>query len=276
MRKAFSSLLVVAALLAAGHTSARPDESAGRSASVAQIQSPSLRIEFDKNMRSRVVARFGAKDIPLGAFSASETVKGTERSSYDFALSSQKHERVTDTYGAGEKLTLAGISGVLKKNLSVIIYDEFPNLAVFDVSYTNIGKSQLQILEWSNNHYTIDAPRSSAGVPLWSFQSGSYERRPNWIVPLHAGFSQQNYLGMNASDYGGGTPIVDVWRRDAGIGVGHLEPRPRLISLPVSMLDARQAQVSVQYRSERSLQPSESFHTFRTFVTVHNGDYFQT
>lgn len=276
MTKAFSSLLIFTALLTAGQSSARPDQSAARRASLAQIQGPGLRIEFDKNMHSRVVARFGARDIPLGAFSASETVKGTERSLYDFALSSQTHERVTDTYGPGEKLTLAGISGVLKKNLSVIIYDEFPNLAVFDVSYTNIGKSELKILEWSNNHYTIDAQRSTADVPLWSFQSGSYERRPNWIVPLHAGFSQQNYLGMNASDYGGGTPIVDVWRRDVGIGVGHVEPRPRLISLPVSMLNARQAQVSVQYRHEQSLRPSESFHTFRTFVTVHNGDYFQT
>src|SRR5215472_4542836 len=276
MTKAFSSLLIFAALLAAGQSSARSDQSPARRASLAQIRSPSLRIEFDKNMRSRVVARFAGKDIPLSEFSASETVKGSERSWYHFALASQTHERVTDTYGAGEKLTLAGVSGVLRKNLSVIIYDEFPNLAVFDVSYTNIGKSQLKILEWTNNNYTIDAQRSPADVPFWSFQSGSYERRPNWIVPLHAGFSQQNYLGMNASDYGGGTPIVDVWRRDAGIGVGHVEPRPRLISLPVSMRDARQAQISVQYRHEQSLQPSDTLHTFRTFVTVHSGDYFQT
>ncbi|HEV2400950.1 MAG TPA: glycoside hydrolase family 36 protein [Candidatus Sulfotelmatobacter sp.] len=276
MSKTFSLFLIFTALLAAGQSSAPPDQSAARRASAAQIQSPSLRIEFDKNMRSRVVARFGGKEIPLGAFSASETVKGSERSWYDFALSSQTHERATDTYGAGEKLTLMGISGVLNKNVSVTIYDEFPNLAVFDVSYTNVGKSQLKILEWTNNHYTIDAQRGSAAVPFWSFQSGSYESRPDWIVPLHAGFSQQNYLGMNASDYGGGTPIVDVWRRDAGIGVGHVESRPRLISLPVSMLNARQAQVSVQYRHEQSLQPGDSFHTFRTFVTVHNGDYFQT
>jgi len=269
-------LVIFTALLAAAQSSTRPDQSASGRASMAQIQSPSLRIEFDQNMRSRVIARLGSKDIPLGAFSASETVKGTERSWYDFALTWQTHERVTDTYGTGEKLTLAGVSGVLKKNLSVTIYDEFPNLAVFDVTYTNIGKSQLKILEWTNNHYTIDAQRSPADVPFWSFQSASYERRPNWIVPLHAGFSQQNYLGMNASDYGGGTPIVDVWRRDAGIGVGHLESRPRLVSLPVSMLNARQAQVSVQYRHEQSLQPSASFHTFRTFVTVHNGDFFQT
>src|SRR6516164_6564452 len=276
MTKAFSLLFIFTALLAAGQSSARPHQSGSRHASVAQLQSPSLRIEFDKNMRSRVIARFGAKDIPLGAFSASETVKGTERSWYDFALDSQTHERVTDAYGAGVKLTLTGTSGVLKKNLSVTMYDDFPNLAVFDVTYTNIGKSQLKVLEWNNNRYTIDAQGAQASIPFWSFQSGSYERRPDWIVPLHTGFSQQNYLGMNASDYGGGTPIVDVWRRDVGIGVGHVEPRPRLISLPVSMPIARQAKVSVQYRHEQSLQPNESFHTFRTFVTVHNGDYFQT
>src|SRR5215831_4941744 len=276
MTKAFCSLLIVAALMAADRSSARPDQSAPRHASLAQIESPGLRIEFDKNMRSRVVARLGGKEIPLGAFSASETVKGSERSWYDFALASQTHERVTDTYGTGEKLTVAGTSGVLRKNLSVVVYDEFPNLAVFDVSYTNTGKFGLKILGWNNNGYTIDAQRGPAEVPFWSFQSGSYEHRPNWIVPLRTGFIQQNYLGMNASDYGGGTPIVDVWRRDVGIGVGHVEPRPRLVSLPVSMLNARQAQVGVQYRHEQTLAPGESFRTFRTFVTVHEGDYFRT
>jgi alpha-galactosidase len=280
MTKTFFSIGVLAALLAAGPSTLRPDRAATRSTSVAadlpRIQSPDLRIEFDNNMRSRVVARLKGKEVPLGAFSASETVKGSERSWDDFALTAQSHDRVTDSFGAGERLTLTGKSGALQKNLSVILYDEFPNLAVFDVSYTNIGKSELTILEWNNNAYTIDAQHAPAEVPFWSFQSGSYERRPNWLVPLHAGVSQENYLGMNASDYGGGTPIVDVWRRDVGIGVGLVEPRPRLISLPVSMPTAQQAQVSVQYRRDQSLQPGESFHTFRSFVAVHEGDYFQT
>ncbi len=112
-------------------------------------------------MRSRVVARFNGKETPLGAFSASETVKSKERSWESFALGSQARERVTDIYGAGEKLNLAGRSGVLRKNLSVTIYDDFPNLAVFDVSYTNTGKVPLTILEWSNNNYSIDAQPAS-------------------------------------------------------------------------------------------------------------------
>jgi alpha-galactosidase len=259
-----------------GQSTGRPKQSAAGHKSSIQLQSPSLRIEFDQRMRSRVVARFDGKEIPLGPFSASETVKGNQRSWQDFAVASQTRERVTDIYGNGEKLTVTGFSGGLRKNVSVTIYDEFPTLAVFDVSYTNSGRLPLKIIEWDNNSYAIDAQSGSAKTPFWSFQSGSYERRPNWLVPLHAGFSQQNYLGMNASDYGGGTPIIDVWRKDVGIGVGHLELRPRLVSLPVSMPNTRQAQVRVQYRHDQSLQAGESFHTFRTFVAVHKGDYFQT
>jgi len=58
------------------------------------------------------------------------------------------------------------------------------------------------------------------------------EKRPDWIVPLKAGFKQENYLGMNATDYGGGTPVVDVWRRDLGLGVGHVELSAKLVSMP--------------------------------------------
>ena len=66
-------------------------------------------------MRSRVVARFNGKEVPLGAFSASETVKGSERAWYTFALESQKQEHVSDVYGGGEQSFLIGTSGSLRK-----------------------------------------------------------------------------------------------------------------------------------------------------------------
>ena len=37
---------------------------------------------------------------------------------------------------------------------------------------------------------------------------------------------------MAASDYGGGIPMANIWRRDAGLAVGHVEPIPRLLDLP--------------------------------------------
>ena len=83
-------------------------------------------------------------------------------------------------------------------------------------------------------------------------------------------------MGMNSSDYGGGTPVVDVWRRDVGLAVGHLERVPKLVSLPVTMPDANDANVAVEYKHTHVLKPGETMKTIRTFVAVHPGDYFQS
>jgi alpha-galactosidase len=241
-----------------------------------QIQSSVLRIEFDHNLRSRVTALFGPRPKPLTPLSASEIVTGVGRTWSDFALSSRHRETVSDAFGKGERLSLIGKSGDLRKSVSVTIYADFPSIAIFDVEYTNEGTTPLRIRGWTNHQYSLTSLPPTHGPAFWSYQSGSYEKRPNWVVPLRTGFHQDNFLGMNASDYGGGTPIVDVWRKDVGLAVGDVEPRPRLISLPVSMPDAHHARVAVHSNRDRTLEPGESFHTLRTFVSVHQGDYFRT
>ena len=251
-----------------------------------QIQSENLRIEFDHSLRSRVVARFDGKDTTMGAFTSSESVTTGGKRWTDFSLTSQKSERVTDAIAKGEQLILTGKSGTLTKAVTVTIYDDFPTMAFFDVQYTNTGPAKLAIQGWSNNAYSVNVQSPNArsqtvkttgnSPPFWSYQSGSYEKRPDWVLPLHVNFRQENFLGMNASDYGGGTPIIDVWRRDVGIAVGHVETRPKLVSLPISMPDSVHALIAVKSRHAVSLDPGESFHTFRTFVAVHQGDYFRS
>jgi len=242
----------------------------------AQIESPKLRIEFDQNLRSRVIARFSDGDLAMGPFSTSETVDGKQQTWRDFRVLSQQREPVTDAQGTGQRLVVTGGVMPLRKTVSVTIYDDFPTIAVFDVEYLNTGASPLEIRGWTNHSYLIDAAGSASVPAFWSYQSGSYEKRPDWVLPLRSGFHQENYLGMNASDYGGGTPVVDVWRKDAGLAVGHLEPVPRLISLPISMPDAHHAREAVHASRELTLAPGESFRTLRTFVAVHRGDYYQT
>ena len=240
-----------------------------------RIQGDNIRIEFDNHLRSRVVACFDKKEAVLGPFTSSETVTTADKLWTGFLLTSQKHERTKDTFGGGERLTVEGKSGTLTKRVSVTVYDDFPAMAFFDVQYTNTGTSEIAIKSWTNNAYTMNAPRGADAPAFWSYQSGSYEKRPNWVLPLYTNFRQENYQGMNASDYGGGTPIIDVWRRDVGMAVGHVEPRPKLVSLPVSMPDAANAKIAVRFAKAISLSPGESFHTFRTFVDVHHGDYFR-
>lgn len=241
-----------------------------------QIEGKSLRVEFDRQLRSRVIARFDNAETSLGPFAVTESVATTAKIWTQFSLISQKSERVRDSVGEGQRLTVAGRAGKLTKTVAVTAYDDFPTMAFFDVQYTNTGSENLAITKWINNAFTVSA-QNRAGIPaFWSYQSGSYEKRPNWVVPLEVKFSQENYLGMNADDYGGGTPVVDVWRRDVGIAVGHVELRPKLVSLPVSMLDSNHARIAVQSQHAVVLKPGENFHTLRTFVAVHQGDYFRT
>jgi alpha-galactosidase len=272
MRSAIKFGIVLTTVFACCSLAAAADIPTGKP----QIQGGNLRIEFDNRLRSRVVARFDKTETVLGPFTASETVTTAGKLWTGFLLTSQKHGRTKDAFGEGERLTVEGKAGALTKRVSVTVYDDFPAMAFLDVQYTNTGTTELAVKSWTNNAYTMNAQPSGGQPDFWSYQSGSYEKRPNWVLPLQANFRQENYQGMNASDYGGGTPIVDVWRRDVGMAVGHVEPRPKLVSLPVSMPDSAHASMAVRFNKEISLAPGESFHTFRTFVAVHQGDYFRT
>ena len=244
--------------------------------STVKIEGKNIRIEFDNRMHSRVIALFNGKEIPLGPFSASETLTIDGNTLDDFALSGNTKQNVRDSTGAGRQTTLTGNSGTVQKTLMVTVYDSFPQMAFFKVRYTNKGSADVKVTGWSNNRYSVSAGPGGAEPPLWSYESGSYQKRPDWVVPLKAGFKQENYLGMNATDYGGGTPIVDVWRRDAGLGVGHVELTAKLVSMPVEMPDAEHATLALSFHPNEVVPPGKSIETFRSFAAVHQGDYFRT
>lgn len=239
-----------------------------------RIEGKNIDIVFDENLHSQIFAKFESKEVALGPMSASEFITVAGQPITEFIAKTQTKKSVEDRIGAGVEYVLIGESPALRKQVTVRVFDDFPRLAMYQVQYTNIGAEELTIDSWTNNHYSISADENTPS--FWSYQSGSYESRADWLLPLKAGFSQDNYMGMNASDYGGGTPVVDVWRKDAGIGVGHLEMVPKLVSLPVSQPDSASANLGVQFKVNKTLKPSETLTTFETFVAVHQGDYFQT
>ncbi len=234
-----------------------------------------IRIEFDASMHSRVVATPESGDVVVGEYSPSESIRLAGREITDFPLQSHTESACNDSIGTGRRYVFTGERKGLRKTVSVSVYDNLPRMAVFEVSYTNTGAQPIEVEGWTNNHYSIQADPGASEPRFWSYQSGSYENRPDWVLPLKPGFEQENYLGMNASDYGGGTPVVDVWRGTVGIAVGHVELVPKLVSLPVSMPAEQLATVAVKFKEKRSLAPGDTLHTLRTFVAVQPGDYFQ-
>ena len=205
------------------------------------------------------------------------TQQGTYR---DFRLTATHQTALSDAkLGAGQQTIFQGESeesGLppVSKTLTIEQYDNFPDLLIFQVAYVNQSEKEVEVKEWVNHAYALEGP-TDASPAFWSFQSGSYENRPDWVLPLTPGFRQENYMGMNASDYGGGTPVTDVWREDVGVAVGHIAPVPKLVSLPViTDSSGQQATIGVHLKEQHALSPGDTLTTLKTFVSVHQGDYY--
>ncbi len=175
------------------------------------------------------------------------------------------------------ELILTGISTgtehKIKKVLRLTKLKNFDDIILTDVVYINIGENKIEVKGWVNNDYLL--PQKDTSEIFWSFQDASYEERPDWVRKVPYGFRQENYMGMNASDYGGGTPVVDVWTKNYGIAIGHLETVPKLVSLPVSR-NEKGVEIKIKYMKYITLNPHDTLSTFTTFVSVHKGDYFKT
>ncbi len=244
-------------------------------ASAAAVQGDGIRLEFDDRMQSRVVAT-SLTVMALGPFTESETLLTDAGEVGDFALEDEKQDTVSDAFGEGRRTTLTGRAGSVVKQVEVIAYASRPGWLFLRVSYRNDGETPLQLRGFQSHRYEFSPGPDRREPAFWSYQGASYESRPDWVLPVGAGYRRANYLGMNDSDYGGGTPVIDVWRRDVGLAIGHLELVPKLISLPVERKGRGGAQLALTMTREVVLAPGQSMPTLRSFVAVHRGDYFAT
>jgi alpha-galactosidase len=240
-----------------------------------------LRIEFDRAMRSRVL-RAGPTRQALTSWSAAQMLTLADGSQVThFALAQVRREVLEGARGKGVRLTIAGRGGAMTQaadriemTLRTDVYERYPGLAICQVTWRNVSPATLSLAEWRSAAHELQAA-GAAEPAFWSYCGSTHADRRDWVQPVKAGFAQENFLGMTASDYGGGIPVVDVWRRDCGIAVGHLERHPDLLSLPVKRTDAG-VQLAISGTTKAKLAPGEAFVTPETFIAVHTGDYFVT
>ncbi len=243
--------------------------------STTSVQGDGLRLDFDDHMRSRVVATL-VQEIALGPFAESETLRTAKGDIDGFVFASRSEAPLADELGNGKRTTLTGRSGDISKQVEVTAYRERPRWLFVRVRYTNEGSEPVQILGYTSNHYALTPALKAPEPAFWSYQSSSHDARPDWVEPVLRGSQSKNFLGMNDSDYGGGTPLVDVWRRDIGIAVGHIELVPKQVSLPVQRQRSGEATLGLVAERHVTLAPGESTVTLRSFVAVHRGDHFDS
>jgi alpha-galactosidase len=251
------------------------NESPAQPGAAAHIADDAINIEFDQAMRLRVRRPGEHLSNPwsAGDYLLLDDGKKIDR----FRLRAQSVSDVDGAHGKGRQLNVTGVSAEgLEKTVAVILFDRHPGFAFYQATYRNQTKASIKSSGWVLAELQVAAARTDRqSTPFWSYCGSTHEDRRDWVQPLRAGFEQDNYLGMSASDYGGGTPIVDVWRRDSGYAVGHVEPVPKLVSLPLSCGDAS-ARLAIAHANKWTLEPGASVTTVEGFIAAHTGDYFST
>ena len=247
---------------------------------VLTIKNGDLSLELNKLLYTRVTSA-KAQTLLETTFLPSEYLSLRKKNLTDFSLKSFDQKQVQDSIGQGTRYEITGVlkddKYEVEKQLTITAYDNFPDRLVYQVSYTNRGKKTLKITKWVNHNYELDLYKQDS--VFWSFQGSSTSARADWILPIKDDFYQKNYMGMNNSDYGGGVPVLDIWRSDVGLSIGHTTMYPQLVSLPVEREeDAQMVSMDIEknYAEPYELKTGETLTTLETFVATHTGDCFHS
>ena len=158
------------------------------------------------------------------------------------------------------------------KQQTVTPVAEFPGLEVIETRFINLGKP-VTVKGYELCRTSVEAKEDV----VWSLQPSSTAARMDWVLPVTPGFTKQNYLGMNNTDYGGGIPVLDLWQRDGGQAIGLFEPVLRMISMPVEWKRYdNKVTTCLHYDlpKPKELAKGDTLTCFRSFRYNHNGDYF--
>ncbi len=248
-------------------------------AQTVSIHNEHLYITIDAALHTKIDAEFPFSKKLMSDFSASEILQTKYYDATDFTFTKKIIRPIETQSGKGLQYLIFGIDKVhnLEKILQITTYNQFPNTAFFKSHYINLGSKNIQIHKWINHKYSIIP--STDTTKFWSFQGSSNADRADWIQKVNVGFYQENFMGMNAVDYGGGIPVIDLWRKDAGIAIGHTETVAKLVSLPVDFDEnSSKADMHIEYEYPEAMafERGDTLSSIETFISVHTKDCFQT
>ncbi len=230
------------------------------------IETGDLRLEMNSQMQLHLEGQ-GAKAIYDGYVSPDALVAAEVEAS-EFAIIEK--EAIENGYRVVGVFTDGDFK--VEKHQTLTTDAAYPGMVFIETFYVNKGV-EITAEGYKMNRFHI-LPQDTV---VWSFQPSSSSARLDWILPVTPGFAKENYLGMNNSDYGGGIPMIDLWRRDVGVATGILHPTLQTITMPVEWTrytDYVQAGLAYKLTWAQPLAAGDTLSTFSSFIALHHGDFY--
>jgi alpha-galactosidase len=210
-------------------------------------------------------------------------VNGKEVKDFVVEYDSIETEVIETASGKGKRLILKGIAEnkdeyKIEKTLWIEYYEKYPDVAITKAFYRNLGETVINIGKDYSCCFRMDASlldKENKPFDFWSFQGSSLNWGNDYIIRIREGFSQENYMGVQpVTKTGGGVPMVDLWTRESGMAIAHLESKPQLVSFPVETGSDNRVTMSLRNDEGAVLNPGESYETCKTAVIPHQLDFY--
>ncbi len=215
---------------------------------------------------------------------------------YSFRLDPGKSswkELIDPEFGAAQEGIVVGFyveeeKGIfLEHRLRILLPEKFPDVILFQSSYSNFGKKALHLDRIDSQRLLLDRRLADISVHAWefaTFQGGAYKWGNDYaVIRLQPGFCQSNFQGVEdvkgAEGVGGGMPFIDAWCPSMGVALAHLEKEPRWLSLPVAVRDDQKVELSIVEKPQARLGqqewllPGQSYRTVLNAVIFHRLDF---
>jgi len=239
-----------------------------------EVVSGDLIYNIDNEMQVKVNSKKNGSAEIYRDFVAADYLCAREFVAKDFKLK----EAVTYKEGENNISLFKGLYDengfLIEKHVEITVSPDYPDMIWCDIQYINQGDKDANVVSWTNHNLRVDQHTDTV---IWSLQASSSNRRDDWILPVRAGYSYKNFMGMNNSDYGGGIPVLDIWRKDIGIAVGLRENVTRLVNMPVEMnLHDTFVSMGIEYEYPETIhfKKNDTIRTYSTFISIHTGDFF--
>ena len=201
----------------------------------------------------------------------------------EFALSRSPSVRraVKTAFGVADRIIATGRDAGSRIGLA-ITFDfpsGYPDVVVIRTRLTGLARGQSTMLgEIRQAALELQAPAGASSAQkdalFWSLQGGGYRWGADYILPVGAGFTQENDTGPKGKGNGGGFPFVDLWRPEMGVAVALLEPKVVLARVPVTVSAEGRAQVSVVTRPGVKLAAGEAYSPPPVMICAHRLDFY--
>jgi alpha-galactosidase len=250
-----------------------------------RVESSQLALECGRDLGLRAYLRKNGRWVTISSDREASAVTSVRIAGKDLSKLTLVSAGIAETNAStlfGEARRVSAVaqdpSHALAVTLTLDFPTRYPDVVVITSEVKNLTPQALTIEEVNQALLALSpgfTPKAVDEALFWSLQGGGYKWGVDYILPVRAGFTQDNYSGPKGQGNGGGFPFADLWRPEMGVAVALLEPKPSLVWVPVNVSAQGQAQVRVVTRPSVEIPSGGTYTAPPAMVAVHEGDFYE-